>query len=73
MSNKFYESIKVSSQESHVQEAFNNELKRAFNVSVIERPYQCDGYLCTEDRSVSVLIEYKYDIQMKMQLSVVKL
>lgn len=65
MSNTFYNKIKIATQESHVQEVYNESFKRHFNVSQIERKYQCDGYFATEDNRISVLIEYKYDIQMK--------
>lgn len=68
MSKNFYESVKYSTQESHVQEAYNNAFKSFFNIPVIERKHQCDGYLETktsDDKEISVLIEYKYDIHMK--------
>ena len=68
MAKSFYESVKYSTQESHVQEAYNNAFKSFFNIPVIERKYQCDGYFETktsDDKEISVLIEYKYDIHMK--------
>ena len=68
MSKSFYESVKYSTQESHVQEAYNNAFKSFFNVPVIERKHQCDGYFETntsDNKEISVLIEYKYDIHMK--------
>ena len=68
MTNKFYESIKYSTQESQVQEAYNNVFKSYFNISLIERKHQCDGYFKTvtqNGKDISVLIEYKYDIHMK--------
>lgn len=68
MSKNFYESVKHSTQESHVQEAYNNAFKSFFNIPVIERKHQCDGYFETktsDDKEISVLIEYKYDIHMK--------
>lgn len=68
MSKSFYESVKHSTQESHVQEAYNNAFKLFFNVPIIERKHQCDGYFETktqDDKEISVLIEYKYDIHMK--------
>lgn len=68
MSKSFYESVKHSTQESHVQEAYNNAFKSFFNVPVVERKHQCDGYFETktqDDKEISVLIEYKYDIHMK--------
>ena len=68
MSKSFYESVKHSTQESHVQEAYNNAFKSFFNVPVIERKHQCDGYFETktsDNKEISVLIEYKYDIHMK--------
>lgn len=61
--------ISKATQESHVQEIYNEALKKIFNVPLIERKYQCDGYFKTADsntnKEISVLIEYKYDIQMK--------
>ena len=68
MSKNFYESVKYSTQESHVQEAYNNAFKSFFNIPVIERKHQCDGYFETktsDSKEISVLIEYKYDIHMK--------
>lgn len=68
MIKNFYESVKHSTQESHVQEAYNNAFKSFFNIPVIERKHQCDGYFETktsDDKEISVLIEYKYDIHMK--------
>lgn len=61
--------ISKATQESHVQEIYNEALKKTFNVPLIERKYQCDGYFKTADsntnKEISVLIEYKYDIHMK--------
>lgn len=68
MTKNVYESVKHSTQESHVQEAYNNAFKSFFNIPVIERKHQCDGYFETrtsDDKEISVLIEYKYDIHMK--------
>ena len=68
MSKSFYESVKHSTQESHVQEAYNNAFKSFFNIPVVERKHQCDGYFETEtsdNKEISALIEYKYDIHMK--------
>lgn len=68
MSKNFYELVKHSTQESHVQEAYNNAFKSFFNVPIIERKHQCDGYFETktsDNKEISVLIEYKYDIHMK--------
>ena len=68
MSKSFYESVRYSTQESHVQEAYNNAFKTFFNVHMIERKHQCDGYFETktsDSKEISVLIEYKYDIHMK--------
>lgn len=68
MAKNFYESVKHSTQESHVQEAYNNAFKSFFNIPVIERKHQCDGYFETktsDNKEISVLIEYKYDIHMK--------
>lgn len=61
--------ISKATQESHVQELYNEALKKTFNLPLIERKYQCDGYFKTvdsnTDKEISVLIEYKYDIHMK--------
>ena len=68
MSKSFYESVRYSTQESHVQEAYNNAFKSFFNIPVVERKHQCDGYFETktsDNKEISVLIEYKYDIHMK--------
>ena len=68
MSKSFYESVKHSTQESHVQEAYNNAFKSFFNIPVVERKNQCDGYFETktsDNKEISVIIEYKYDIHMK--------
>ena len=68
MSKSFYESVKHSTQESHVQEAYNNAFKSFFNIPVVERKHQCDGYFETktsDNKEISVIIEYKYDIHMK--------
>lgn len=68
MSKSFYESVRYSTQESHVQEAYNNAFKLFFNIPVVERKHQCDGYFETktsDNKEISVLIEYKYDIHMK--------
>ena len=68
MIKNFYESIKHSTQESQVQEVYNEALKSAFNISIIERKHQCDGYFETktsDNKEISILIEYKYDIHMK--------
>ena len=68
MPKSFYESVRYSTQESHVQEAYNNAFKSAFNVDIVERKCQCDGYIKTqtkEGKELSLLIEYKYDFQMK--------
>lgn len=68
MPKSFYESVKHSTQESHVQEAYNNAFKSFFNIPVVERKHQCDGYFETktsDNKEISVLIEYKYDIHMK--------
>ena len=68
MTKSFYESVKHSTQESHVQEAYNNAFKSFFNIPVVERKHQCDGYFETktsDNKEISVLIEYKYDIHMK--------
>ena len=68
MSKSFYESVRYSTQESHVQEVYNNAFKSFFNIPVVERKHQCDGYLETktsDNKEISVLIEYKYDIHMK--------
>ena len=68
MSKSFYESVRYSTQESHVQEAYNNAFKTFFNVHMIERKHQCDGYFeatTSDSKEISVLIEYKYDIHMK--------
>lgn len=68
MPKSFYESVRYSTQESHVHEAYNNAFKSFFNIPVIERKHQCDGYFETktsDDKEISVLIEYKYDIHMK--------
>ena len=68
MSKSFYESVRYSTQESHVHEAYNNAFKTFFNVHMIERKHQCDGYFeatTSDSKEISVLIEYKYDIHMK--------
>jgi len=67
MAKSFYESIKSATQESHVQEVYNEYLKSYFKLPLIERRCQCDGYFETnvDGKEISVLIEYKYDIQMK--------
>lgn len=68
MPKSFYESVKHSTQESHVQEAYNNAFKSFFSIPVVERKHQCDGYFETktsDNKEISVLIEYKYDIHMK--------
>ena len=68
MSKSFYELVRYSTQESHVQEAYNNAFKSFFNIPVVERKHQCDGYFETktsDNKEISVLIEYKYDIHMK--------
>ena len=68
MSKSFYESVRYSTQESHVHEAYNNAFKTFFNVHMIERKHQCDGYFeatTSDNKEISVLIEYKYDIHMK--------
>lgn len=68
MTKNLYESIKYSTQESQVQEVYNEALKSAFNIPIIERRHQCDGYFETktsDNKEISIIIEYKYDIHMK--------
>lgn len=68
MTKSFYESVKYSTQESQVQEVYNEALKSVFNIPIVERKHQCDGYFKTktlDNKEISILIEYKYDIHMK--------
>ena len=59
--------MKCATQESQVQEIYNDIFKQAFKLPIIERKFQCDGYFSTQynNTDISMLIEYKYDIRMK--------
>ena len=61
------ERMKHATQESQVQEIYNDIFKQTFKLPIIERKFQCDGYFSTRynDTDISILIEYKYDIRMK--------
>lgn len=61
------ERMKHATQESQVQEIYNDIFKQTFKLPIIERKFQCDGYFSTRynDTYISILIEYKYDIHMK--------
>ena len=63
----FFEKISCSSQESQVQETYNEMFKSVFKINTVDRKCQCDGYIETrfDDTDISMLIEYKYDIRMK--------
>ena len=63
----FFEKISCSTQESQVQETYNEMLKSVFKINTVDRKCQCDGYIDTrfDDTDISMLIEYKYDIRMK--------
>ena len=63
----FFEKISCSTQESQVQETYNEMFKSVFNINTVDRKCQCDGYIDTrfDDTDISMLIEYKYDIRMK--------
>ena len=63
----FFEKISCSTQESQVQETYNEMFKSVFKINTIDRKCQCDGYIDTrfDDTDISMLIEYKYDIRMK--------
>lgn len=63
----FFEKISCSTQESHVQETYNEMFKSVFKINTVDRKCQCDGYIDTrfDDTDISMLIEYKYDIRMK--------
>lgn len=64
---KFFEKISCSTQESQVQETYNEMFKSVFKINTVDRKCQCDGYIDTRfaDTDISMLIEYKYDIRMK--------
>lgn len=63
----FFEKISCSTQESQVQETYNEMFKSFFKINTVDRKCQCDGYIDTRfgDTDISMLIEYKYDIRMK--------
>ena len=63
----FLEKISCSTQESQVQETYNEMFKSVFKINTVDRKCQCDGYIDTrfDDTDISMLIEYKYDIRMK--------
>ena len=63
----FFEKISCSTQESQVQETYNEMFKSVFKINTVDRKCQCDGYIDTrfDDTDISMLIEYKYDIRMK--------
>lgn len=63
----FFEKISCSTQESQVQETYNEMFKSVFKINAVDRKCQCDGYIDTrfDDTDISMLIEYKYDIRMK--------
>ena len=63
----FFEKISCSTQESQVQETYNEMFKSFFKINTVDRKCQCDGYIDTrfDDTDISMLIEYKYDIRMK--------
>ena len=63
----FFEKISCSTQESQVQETYNEMFKSVFKINTVDRKCQCDGYIDTkfDDTDISILIEYKYDIRMK--------
>ena len=63
----FFEKISCSTQESQVQETYNEMFKSFFKINTVDRKRQCDGYIDTrfDDTDISMLIEYKYDIRMK--------
>ena len=63
----FFEKISRSTQESQVQETYNEMFKSVFKINTVDRKCQCDGYIDTrfDDTDISMLIEYKYDIRMK--------
>ena len=63
----FFEKISCSTQESQVQETYNEMFKYVFKINTVDRKCQCDGYIDTrfDDTDISMLIEYKYDIRMK--------
>ena len=63
----FFEKISCSTQESQVQEIYNEMFKYVFKINTVDRKCQCDGYIDTrfDDTDISMLIEYKYDIRMK--------
>ena len=64
----FFEKISCSTQESQVQETYNEMFKSVFKINTVDRKCQCDGYFETktsDNKEISVLIEYKYDIHMK--------
>ena len=63
----FLEKISCSTQESQVQEIYNEMFKSVFKINTVDRKCQCDGYIDTrfDDTDISMLIEYNYDIRMK--------
>ena len=63
----FFEKISCSTQESQVQETYNEMFKSFFKINTVDRKCQCDGYIDTRfgDTDISMLIEYTYDIRMK--------
>ena len=63
----FFEKISCSTQESQVQETYNEMFKSVFKINTVDCKCQCDGYIDTrfDDTDISMLIEYKYDIRMK--------
>ena len=63
----FLEKISCSTQESQVQETYNEMFKSVFKINTVDRKCQCDGYIDTrfDDTDISMLIEYNYDIRMK--------
>ena len=63
----FFEKISCSTQESQVQETYNEMFKSFFKINTVDHKCQCDGYIDTrfDDTDISMLIEYTYDIRMK--------
>lgn len=68
--------IKLCTQEREVEDVYNEGLSFYFPKSVIEHPYNCDGYLQTSvsiGKLLKLIIEYKYNYDLNRKTILAKI
>jgi len=71
--NKLYENLAKSKKEEDVAYYYRKELTKHFKNSIIKKEYYTDGILYIEDKQIKCLLEFKYDLDLKNRINVIKI